>query len=166
MKHLQGNPHREAVETAARKGKGKKASGTGKPKKPVESKVTTRAQAAPVPSTSTSVSGSASASVIVQKHSRTKHALSAPVTATKPIPEHGDNVISQFLEECGLGAELARELRMVGITDATRIRALGALPSAALDRLEKSLGDAGLDFAACMLVREGLKRRAMGDSVE
>ena len=40
------------------------------------------------------------------------------------------------------------------------MRALGRLSEAVLDKLERGLEEAGLDFAARLLVREGLRQRA------
>ncbi len=67
--------------------------------------------------------------------------------------------VVQFLEEQGLAADSADALQAVGICDEKRMQCLGGLPSHALDRLEKALAERGLDFAACLLVREGLCKR-------
>ena len=72
----------------------------------------------------------------------------------------GVDIVSGFLKEVGLSPALTVALKEVGITDAARMRALGSLSETVLDRLESSLGEAGLDIAARLLVREGLKQRA------
>ena len=74
-----------------------------------------------------------------------------------PAPE---DAVASFLEEMGLSRDLAEVLRDVGIKDEARMKALGRLSDTALDRLEKSLAEKGLDVSACLLVREGLKQRA------
>ena len=70
------------------------------------------------------------------------------------------DVVDEFLKEVGLSADLAEVLKQVGIIDEARIKALGKLSDAVMDRLESSLAEAGLDVAARLLVREGLKQRA------
>ena len=84
-------------------------------------------------------------------------------TAPARLPRitHTVDDVVDFLKEVGLSPTLAYILRQAGITDAARMRALGRVPDALLDRLECSLGDAGLDLVGCLLVREGLKRRAI-----
>ena len=86
-------------------------------------------------------------------------AKSKVVAAAPPPPSHED-AVERFLLDMGLSADLADALRHVGIKDEARMKALGRLSDAVLDRLEKSLADEGLDLSACLLVREGLKQRA------
>ena len=69
--------------------------------------------------------------------------------------------VVRFLEEIGLPSSLADSLQRVGISDDNRIRAIGALPRGPMDRIEKRLAAEGIDFVACILIREGLKQRAM-----
>lgn len=71
-----------------------------------------------------------------------------------------NGAVERFLDDIGLSVEYADALRRVGINDDARVQALGRLSDANLDRLEKSLGEQGLDFSACLLVREGLQQRA------
>lgn len=77
-------------------------------------------------------------------------------------PEQTDvnDPVVRFLQEVGLSPSLADAMRQVGISDDQRMRALGALPRAALARVEKDLRAAGFDTVARVLIREGLKRRA------
>ena len=70
------------------------------------------------------------------------------------------DAVSRFLAEIGLSEDLADVVKGVGIIDEARMEALGRLPEGALDRFENSLAGAGLDMAACLLIVEGLKRRA------
>lgn len=63
----------------------------------------------------------------------------------------------RFLQKQGLSSDVEPALKTVGITDLARMRALGALPDAALDRLETALAGEGLDLAARLLIREGLR---------
>ncbi|KAI0756115.1 hypothetical protein C8Q80DRAFT_1264214 [Daedaleopsis nitida] len=83
-----------------------------------------------------------------------------PSAAQRRKTPAGDDAVERFLDDIGLSVEYADALRHVGINDDARIQALGRLSDANLDRLEKSLADEGLDFAACLLVREGLQHRA------
>ena len=83
----------------------------------------------------------------------------APTTSTK-CKQQIQGVVEKFLTEMGLTSSLADALRHVGISDEARMKALGKLPDSGLDRLEKTLAEQGLDFSACLLVREGLKQRA------
>ena len=69
--------------------------------------------------------------------------------------------VVRFLEEIELPSSLADSLQRVGISDDNRIRAIGALPRGPMDRIEKRLAAEGIDFVACILIREGLKQRAM-----
>ena len=82
--------------------------------------------------------------------------IAAPAIAPPPP----DPVI-RFLEELGLSPSLAGSLRRVGISDDNRIRAIGALPRGPMDRIEKGLALEGIDLVACVLIRQGLKQRAM-----
>ncbi len=75
-------------------------------------------------------------------------------------PRTESSVVQAFLAEHGLGPDVLPILQDVGITDHARMRALGRLPEQYLDRLEGGLSDRGLDLAACLLVREGLRRLA------
>ncbi|RPD64582.1 hypothetical protein L226DRAFT_565424 [Lentinus tigrinus ALCF2SS1-7] len=84
----------------------------------------------------------------------------APPRTPKKRKANVEDVVERFLKEMGLTGELADALRHVGISDEARMKALGQLSDALLDRLEKSLAEEGLDLSACLLVREGLKRRA------
>lgn len=77
-----------------------------------------------------------------------------------PAPRTETDVVEAFLAEHGLGLDVLPILQDVGITDVARMRALGRLPEHYLDRLEGGLMDRGLDFAACLLVRDGLRRLA------
>ena len=82
-----------------------------------------------------------------------KHKVAVPAVAS------GD-VVERFLESIGLSADLAETLRVVGISDNARMKALGRLSDDLLDRLEANLVKSGLDYSACLLVRQGLKERA------
>ena len=93
--------------------------------------------------------------------SSTRSAVPKAKGAPTPCSE---DVIDTFLKEVGLSSELTDVLKKVGIIDAQRIKALGKLSDAVLDRLECSLAEADLDVAACLLVREGLKQRAAAES--
>ncbi|KAI9067207.1 hypothetical protein FKP32DRAFT_1755333 [Trametes sanguinea] len=68
--------------------------------------------------------------------------------------------VEDFLHGIGLSAELASALRGVGVSDRARMRALGGLPDAELDKLDRCLARAGLDDAARILVRCGLRKCA------
>ncbi|KAI0352264.1 hypothetical protein OH77DRAFT_1428814 [Trametes cingulata] len=68
--------------------------------------------------------------------------------------------IQHFLMEQGLSSDIGPILRATGITDRARMRRLGQMSASALDKLEQRLAADGLDFAACLLVREGLSRLA------
>ncbi len=83
--------------------------------------------------------------------------LALPAIAVLPPPDP----VVRFLEELGLSPSLADSLRRVGISDDNRIRAIGALPRGPMDRIEKGLALEGIDLAACVLIRQGLKQRAM-----
>ena len=89
---------------------------------------------------------------------KTDTASSPPLGLVAPPPS--DPVI-RFLEELGLSPSLAGSLRRVGISDNNRIRAIGALPRGPMDRIEKGLALEGIDLVACVLIRQGLKQRAM-----
>ncbi|KAI1791978.1 hypothetical protein LXA43DRAFT_370150 [Ganoderma leucocontextum] len=78
-----------------------------------------------------------------------------PTAASPPDP------VVRFLKELGLSPSLADSLRRVGISDDNRIRAIGALPRGPMDRIEKGLALEGIDLAACVLIRQGLKQRAI-----
>ncbi|KAJ2989235.1 hypothetical protein NUW54_g8850 [Trametes sanguinea] len=69
-------------------------------------------------------------------------------------------VVEDFLQGIGLSADLASMLRGVGVSDRARMRALGGLPDAELDKLDRCLARAGLDDAARILVRCGLRKCA------
>ncbi|CDO77277.1 hypothetical protein BN946_scf184753.g27 [Trametes cinnabarina] len=98
---------------------------------------------------------------------------SHPSSAAEPGPSQsvsmpssssaGTDVVSNFLTDQGLSATLAPILRKVGISDDSRIRALGTLPDTGLDMLQKQLIFEGLDFVACLLVRRGLRQRALSN---
>ncbi|KAI0801454.1 hypothetical protein C8Q74DRAFT_493550 [Fomes fomentarius] len=89
---------------------------------------------------------------------------SSASTSNSPGLRSTAHAVVQFLEEQGLSADSAHVLRAIGICDEKRIRHLGRLSSPALDRLENALAERGLDFAACLLVREGLCKRGGMDS--
>ena len=89
--------------------------------------------------------------------------MSAPKKKPNKTTNHNaskPDVVDAFLKEIGLSSDLADVLKRVGIIDERRIIALGKLSDAVLDRLESGLAEAGLDVAARLLVREGLKTRA------
>ena len=70
------------------------------------------------------------------------------------------DVVKSFLADHGLGPDFAPILQVIGIFDHARMRALGRLSEHSLDRLERELSERGLDFTACLLVRDGLQRFA------
>lgn len=79
----------------------------------------------------------------------------------QPPPGQVEDPVVKFLREVSLSPSLAETLRAVGISDDHRIRALGALHWRLLDRLDKTMEQAGLDPVARLLIRDGLKRRAV-----
>ncbi|RPD61512.1 hypothetical protein L227DRAFT_562973 [Lentinus tigrinus ALCF2SS1-6] len=62
---------------------------------------------------------------------------------------HADvaDTVGRFLKEVGLKDDLADALMHVGINDDARIRALGQLPDALLDKVDESLAQEGLDLS-------------------
>ena len=68
--------------------------------------------------------------------------------------------VGEFLRFVGLSPALAGPLREVGISDRTRMRALGSLPDAEFQPVDDCLKAAGLDTVARVLVRSGLRRCA------
>lgn len=82
------------------------------------------------------------------------------VLASAAVPVPAADPVVRFLHEVGLSSDLADVLRQVGISDDLRIAALGAMRVAALNQLDKTLQQAGLDFVSRVLIREGLKDRA------
>ncbi|KAI0756077.1 hypothetical protein C8Q80DRAFT_1126343 [Daedaleopsis nitida] len=77
-----------------------------------------------------------------------------------PVADPAYDPVVRFLHEVGLSSNLADVLRQVGISDNPRMAALGAMRVAALNQLDKTLQQAGLDFVSRVLIREGLKSRA------
>ncbi|KAI0706261.1 hypothetical protein C8T65DRAFT_231438 [Cerioporus squamosus] len=78
----------------------------------------------------------------------------------RPPPGETEDPVVKFLGEVSLSPALAETLREVGISDEPRMRALGALHWRSLEKLDKALEQAGLDYVARLLIRDGLKRRA------
>ena len=68
--------------------------------------------------------------------------------------------IVAFLNEQNLPISLAPTLDALGISDSQRMRALGALPESALDKLEKGLEERGIGLVERLLIVDGLRRRA------
>ncbi|RPD82909.1 hypothetical protein L226DRAFT_565418 [Lentinus tigrinus ALCF2SS1-7] len=77
-----------------------------------------------------------------------------------PPPPGVEDPVVRFLKEVSLSPTLADTLREVGVSDEQRIQALGALHWRSLDKLDKALAQAGLDYVARLLIRDGLKKRA------
>ena len=178
--HLRGNPHRKATGRALRPPRN--ANGRSSVKEVVDdpmqgthskkARTTTKAKAKSVSiARPNAPSASSNGSARRQGTSRRPTKKGCPSGAARLEAEHtgparsvgmaeGVDIVSGFLKEVGLSPALTVALKEVGITDAARMRALGSLSETVLDRLESSLGEAGLDIAARLLVREGLKQRA------
>ena len=83
----------------------------------------------------------------------------------RSTPDSNTNVASitpivAFLNEQNLPISLAPALDALGISDSQRMRALGALPESALDKLEKGLEERGIGLVERLLIVDGLRRRA------
>ncbi|KAI8980594.1 hypothetical protein BD414DRAFT_101324 [Trametes punicea] len=99
-----------------------------------------------------------------QSSSKSSSGHRAPPSKSGPSLQNGSETarseVEEFLRDLGLSLDLAGTLYKVGIRDHARMRAVGALPDADLDRVEHMLVEAGLDAIASMLVKNGLKKRA------
>ncbi|KAI0652723.1 hypothetical protein C8Q79DRAFT_117583 [Trametes meyenii] len=121
-------------------------------------------------STSGRNAGASGSSSIKNNASRRGRNFQAQASASTSAASHsargkdddseGATAVKDFLVSLGLQPNLATILRKVGITDRARLEGLGKSSSAALDWLVKKLEDNGLDSVACILVRDGLEKRA------
>ena len=174
VNHVLGQPHRDRVFAATGimpqgrgrekhrtdKGKGKRKSAKRKLTQPKKSKAKTQPVLQPNAKPTSSAPKPKPQSAMKAKDAPApapKQARAAAKNPEQPDADAAAAALRSLLTSVGLQPALAPALRSVGITDAARIRALGRLPDESMDRLEGSLEDAGLDVAARILVREGLR---------